>query len=91
MNAYSRKDVLNQVGCATEWEGWQCWLDVHKRQFYKMVDFGLNVRMIWPERMVYGDYSEIMDVIDWLGLERAQDQVHQFIEPRMWKACKRRF
>jgi len=86
MNAYSRSGVLREIGVQSEREGWQYWVDVHKKRFFEMVEQGLNVRMIWPERMVHGDYSEIMDVINWLGLEWAQEDVHQFIEPRLWKA-----
>jgi len=86
MNAYCKANTLREISVDNEQEGWQYWLNIHKQRFYDMIEQGVNARMIWPERMVNGDYSEMMDVVDWMGLDWAQDSVHQFIEPRLWKA-----
>lgn len=89
MRAFRDQMTLRKVGAKIEEEGWQWWVDQHKKRFWEMVDRGLNVRMVWPERMIKGDYSEIMELIDWLGLSWAEDEVHRFIEPRLWKARHR--
>jgi hypothetical protein len=34
-----------------------------------MIETGLNCKVIWPERMVDGDYSQIIEMLKWLGLE----------------------
>lgn len=90
MRAFRDRITLQKVGAKTEEEGWQWWVEQHKKRFWEMVNDGLNVRMVWPERMIKGDYSEIMELIDWLGLSWAEDEVHRFIEPRLWKARNRR-
>jgi len=66
--------------------GWQNWLNTHKQKFWEMIEAELNIRMIWPEKLVYGDYGGIMETIDWLGLNWAGSKVHDCIEPKLWKA-----
>ena len=51
-----------------------------------MIHAGLNVKVIWPERMVKGNYEQIYEVIEWLGLSWKGKEVMDFIEPKLWKA-----
>ncbi len=41
--------------------------------------------MIWPERMVWGDYQQMFDVVDWLGLEW-NARTMNFIDPKLEKS-----
>lgn len=50
-------------------EGWLEWVHQHEKLFVGMIEAGLNCKQIWPERMVYGDYSQVYEMIEWLGLE----------------------
>jgi len=48
-----------------------------------MVTEGLNCKVIWPHRMVTGDYSQLYETIDWLGL-KWNDKALNFIHPLLW-------
>lgn len=50
-------------------EGWKEWVRTHEKLFVEMIEAGLNCKVVWPERMVVGDYSQIYEMLDWLGLE----------------------
>ena len=86
MTEYSFDDTLKKIGAKTEDEGWNWWVEQHKAKFVEMLNNGLNAKVIWPEKMVYGDYSEIKDAIEWLGLEWNGPAVMDFIEPKLWKS-----
>jgi hypothetical protein len=65
-------------------EEWQEWIDHHKRCFNEMHECGLDIFELWPSKFVYGDLSELHELIDWLGLEWNQQAVDDFIEPKFW-------
>ncbi len=69
-------------------EGWQGWIDVHLRRFSEMKSSGLNYREVWPSKFVAGDYSEIQDVIEWLGLEFDESIVEDMVVPNKFKGGK---
>ncbi len=85
MNAYARPSVMAAVGAKTEEEGWIWWVREHEKRFVQMIEAGLNVKVIWPERMVSGDYEQLYEAIDWLGLHWTS-KVLDFIDPKLWKA-----
>ena len=86
MRAFTRQDTCRRVGAKDEQDGWLWWVHQHEERFREMMDVGLNIKVVWPERMVNGDYQQIMDTIEWLGLEWQGFKIHQFIEPKLWKA-----
>jgi hypothetical protein len=87
MRAFSRADVLKRVGAKDEREGWVWWVRQHEARFEEMIQEGVNVKIVWPERMVTGDYAQLYETIEWLGLEWKSD-VLSFIDPKLWKARK---
>jgi hypothetical protein len=70
-------------------EGWQTWVDHHKRCFVEMVEEGLNVKQIWPERMITSDYSGLHDMVEWLGLQWKPEEVEQFVSPKLWHSRRK--
>lgn len=74
MNAYDTYDE------------WIKWVQHHENCFVEMIKAGLNVKTIWPERMVKGDYEQMYELVEWLGLSWKSEEVMQFIEPKLWKA-----
>ena len=50
-----------------------------------MIETGLNCKMIWPERMVNGDYAQIFEMLDWLGL-KWNDSIVPTIDPLLNKS-----
>ena len=89
MTAFANSHNQRKVGVQSEEAGWRWWVDQHLKQFDAMLaDEELNVRMISPEKMLLGDYSEMYEVLPWLGLEWNPEIVN-FIEPKLWKTRKK--
>lgn len=87
MTAFAHPNNQHAVGAEDEKEGWLWWVHQHEQRFIEMMTEGMNIKVVWPERMVDGDYSQMQEMIDWLGLEWSED-VYSFIEPKLWKARK---
>lgn len=83
MRAFGRETFRKAIGAKTEKEGWSWWVKQHEKRFNEMINKGLNVKVIWPERMVRGDYGEIYDLIEWLGL-KWNSKVLSFVDPKLW-------
>jgi len=90
MTAFQRKQIQKAVGAKNEREGWLWWIHQHENRFIEMMKEGLNVKIIWPEKMLYGNYTEIKDTIEWLGLEWKEKEVMDFITPRLWSPYNKR-
>ena len=68
MNAYS-----DQIG-------WLGWIHEHEKLFVEMIEKGLNCKIVWPERMVNGDFQQMQETIEWLGLQW-DDSIKEKIQP----------
>lgn len=88
MRAFSTPTHYDRIGVTTEAEAWTWWVSQHKKRFVEMVEAGMNIKQVWPERMVNGDYSQVQEMIEWLGLEW-NTGVYDFIEPKLWKARRK--
>lgn len=87
MSAFSREKNQRKVGAFTEEAAWTWWVEQHIERFNEMINGGLNIKVVWPERMVGGDYSQINETLNWLGLDWTS-KIPEFIEPKLWKARK---
>lgn len=65
-------------------DGWIWWVRQHEKRFIEMIQVGMNVKIVWPEKMLYGNYREMYDAIEWLGLEWKPKQIQDFITPQLW-------
>lgn len=88
MRAFRSTQNQRSVGAINEAEGWTWWVNQHITRFNEMIEAGVNLKMIWPEKAVHGDYHEIMDMVSWLGLEW-KSEVLGFIDPKLWKARRK--
>ena len=66
-------------------EGWKAWVKYHEQRFVEMIDAGVNCKVIWPERMVQGDYRQIYEMLEWCGLRWRSEIVKQ-IDPLFEKS-----
>lgn len=73
-----------------DYDGWIKWINHHEKKFVEMIEAGLNVKMIWPERIVKGNYEQLYEVIEWLGLTWKSKEVIDFIELKLWKTFEKR-
>lgn len=87
MNKFAFAENQKAVGAKSEKEGWLWWVHEHEKRFVEMINAGLNVKVIWPHRMVYGDYQQMYETIDWLGL-KWKSEVLSFIDPKLWHTRK---
>lgn len=85
MRAFRSPEIQQMVGAKDEREGWGWWVRQHESRFAEMIQAGLNVKVIWPERMVDGDYSQIYEMLDWLGLPW-KSEVLSFVDPKLFHA-----
>ena len=83
MRAFHNTSNCMAVGAKDEQEGWLWWIHQHEQRFVEMFQAGLNVKVVWPERLVDRDYSQLQETIEWLGLEWTDD-IFKFIEPKLW-------
>ncbi|MFA5935010.1 MAG: sulfotransferase [Candidatus Paceibacterota bacterium] len=60
--------------------GWLGWIHEHEKLFVAMIEKGLNCKVIWPERMATGDFEQMQETIEWLGLEW-NDKIPEMIQP----------
>ena len=85
MKAFKTSNARESVHVENEVEGWKWWVHQHERRFVDMITEGINCQIVWPERMVYGDYTQMYQVIEWLGLEW-KTEAFNFIDPKLWQA-----
>lgn len=85
MNAFMDSGVCKAAGVEDETAGWKWWVHQHEKRFVEMITEGLNCRVIWPERMVLGDYQQLYETIEWLGLKWKTEAL-SFIDPKLWKS-----
>ena len=85
MRAFQSEEIQRAVGVTNERDGWKWWVRQHEQRFVEMITAGLNVKVIWPERMVSGNYKQMMETVEWLGLDW-NEKIFKFIEPKLWKA-----
>jgi len=90
MTAFSSGAYQKEVGVMTESEGWKWFIHEHEKYFVDMIESGLNCKVIWPERMVTGNYQQIYEMIEWLGLEWNENIVTcmKFKTEKQWDALQ---
>lgn len=89
MNAFGKERIQQEVGASNEKEGWLWWVHQHEKRFVEMMDAGLNVKVVWPHRMVDRDYEQLAETIEWLGL-KWNNEVFNFIEPSLWHSREKK-
>lgn len=84
MRAFAWENNVRAVNAKDEKDAWFWWVRQHNRRFVEMIEEGLNVKQVWPEKMINGDYSQIYEMVEWLGL-KWNPEVPNFIEPKLYK------
>ena len=85
MRAFHSPSNQQAVGAKDEREGWLWWVHQHLERFIEMIESedGPNCKQVWPHRMVNGDYKQMYDTIDWLGL-KWNPELLNFVDPLLW-------
>jgi len=88
MHAYHNERIQHKIKVCNEYEGWLWWIRQYEKRFVEMIQEGMNCKIIWPDRMVHGNYSQLFETLEWLGIEYIPHirEIYDFIEPKLWKA-----
>jgi hypothetical protein len=68
-------------------EGWVSWVHQYEAKFVEMIEAGLNCKVVWPERIIDGDFQQFKEMIEWVGLSW-NDKILSQIEPMLWSKKK---
>lgn len=80
MKAFKSEDKQKAVGVKTEEEGWLWWVHEYEKRFVEMIIEGLDCKVVYPARLVYGDYSQLYEMLDWLKLKWSP-KIFNYIDP----------
>ncbi len=80
MNAFKIEANCKAVGAANEREGWLWWVKKQEENFTEMVAAGLNCKIVWPDRIANGDWSQIKEMLEWLELPFDEQLLKEEIE-----------
>jgi hypothetical protein len=86
MCGFSSVDRQKEIGVNSEREAWLWWVKQHERMFQEMVTAGLNIKVIWPEDLVDGNYESVKEILDWVGLSFDKEMIRKEIDPMLWKS-----
>lgn len=88
MKLFKNQGNQNLVGVKSEQEGWKWWIHQYEKRYVTMIESGVNCRVVWPERMVIGDYQQIYETLEWLGLEWSS-KIVETIDPMLIKSRRK--
>jgi hypothetical protein len=86
MCGFSNVERQAEIGVVGEREAWLWWVRQHEQMFQEMVAAGLNIKVIWPEDLVDGNYDSVKEILDWVGLPFDEDEIRKEIDPMLWKS-----
>lgn len=69
LKTFKNPEVLKTLNVDSEKEAWLWKIKQYEQKFVEMIQAGLNCRVIWPDRMADGNFLQIMEMVDWLGLK----------------------
>jgi len=90
MCGFSSKERQEAIGVKGEREAWLWWVRQHELMFQEMVAAGLNIRVVWPEDLVDGNYESVKELLNWVGLPFDEDEIRKEIDPMLWKSRNNR-
>jgi len=85
MKAFKDEEIRKKIGVKTEEEGWLWMVHEYEKRFVEMIMSGIDCKVIWPDRMVYGDYQQIYEMLEWLGLPW-KSEILTFLDPLLEKS-----
>lgn len=84
MKAFNTPESWAAIGVTNKRDAWYWWIRQHNKRFVEMIEAGMNCKQVHPERMLRGDYSQINEMLEWLGLEW-NSEIPLFIEQKFHK------
>jgi hypothetical protein len=69
-------------------KGWLSMVNEYEKRFIEIENEKIDHKIIWPERMVNGDYRQLYELCDWLGL-KWEDKAIEVLDKLLWKSIKK--
>jgi hypothetical protein len=88
MNIFKEEKNRIKAGTLTEEDGWRWWVRQYEKKWVEMIEAGVNCKQVWPERMVTGDYHQIYETLEWLGL-KWNSKIVETIDPMLNKSRRK--
>jgi len=85
MKAFEDTEIQKKLGIRSVSEGWYWWLAEYKKRFNEMKKSGIQIKEVYPSKMIEQDFSEVKEIVEWLGLEWKEKEVKEFINPKLWR------
>ena len=85
MKAFKLIELQERVGARTESEGWLWCVHQYEQRFVEMITAGLDTKVIWPQRMVMGDFQQVHQLMTWVGLKWKSD-VLGYVDKKLEKS-----
>lgn len=76
-------------GAKDEYNCWLWRIHQYEETWRHMITAGLNVRIVWPDRLVYNDYRQIKETLEWAGLQWNPDIMNK-IDPLFDKVRRKK-
>ena len=68
--------------CTTKKE-WEAWVEKRLICFGIVKNVGFNILEVWPTKFIEGDFSEIRETVEKLGLKWEEDKIMNFMNPEL--------
>jgi len=88
MKMFKEEKNRELIGVTSEEEGWRWWVHQYENKFREMIEAGVNCKQVWPERMVTGDYHQMYETLDWVGLPW-NSRIVETIDPLLNKSRRK--
>jgi hypothetical protein len=82
MRAFKNPAVIKELQLKSEADGWLWFVHEYEKRIVEMID-KINHKVIWPERMVNGDFKQMHELCEWLGLTWNEDAL-QSVKKLLW-------
>ena len=63
---------------------WIKFVEAYEARMSKLKSSVSHCRELSTDRLASGDYTELEDVVNWLGLCWQQRKIEQFVSPDLW-------
>jgi len=80
MTAFADAGIREQIGVATEKEGWEWWHGKYEYMLNELKNAGVCYNEIWPTKLARKEYTEIKNVCEMLGLKWDIKQVRHLLK-----------
>ena len=82
MSLMKCEKTREEIGVKDEADGWLWLVHEYEKRFVEMITAGLDVKVMWPQRMVFGDFQQVHQLLAWTGL-RWTSEVLGYVDEKL--------